>query len=170
MMRTFAAASGISAEQITQDWSKTNYSSARAALLESWKTLTRRNVEFRLGTANPMYSSWLHEAMDRGELPLPSGAPMFLDARTAYSRCDWLGVARGWIDPVKEKQGAILGMDGGLSTLKRECAEQGLDYEDVIQQRAAEIALFREHGIPLPKWFGDDATEASDPMAEPQPA
>ena len=163
MSRTFAAAAGISAEQITQDWSKTNYSSARAALLESWKTLTRRNTEFKIGTATPVYACWLHEAMDNGDLPLPNGAPDFLEARTAYSRCDWLGVARGWVDPVKEKQGAILGMDGGLSTLKRECAEQGLDYEEVIQQRAVEVAQFREAGLPPPSWFGNDATNASTP-------
>ncbi|WP_110947424.1 phage portal protein [Pseudomonas bohemica] len=167
MLRTFAAAAGISAEQVTQDWSKTNYSSARAALLESWKTLTRRNTEFKIGTATPMYACWMHEAMDRNMLPLPSNAPDFLEARTAYSRCDWLGVARGWVDPVKEKQGAILGMDGGLSTLKRECAEQGLDYEEVIQQRAAEVAQFKEAGLPMPSWFGDNATNASTPEEEP---
>jgi lambda family phage portal protein len=169
MMGTFSAASGVSREQITQDWSKTNYSSARGALLEAWKTLSRRFVEFKIGTANPMYSSWLHEAMDNGELPLPNGAPEFLDARTSYSRCDWLAVARGWVDPVKEKQGAILGMDAGLSTLKRECAEQGLDYEDVIQQRAAEVQLFKDHGLPPPQWFSASANDASDPMSEPQP-
>jgi len=163
MSRTFAAAAGISAEQITQDWSKTNYSSARAALLESWKTLTRRNTEFKIGTATPMFASWLHEAMDRNDLPLPNGAPDFMEARTAYSRCDWLGVARGWVDPVKEKQGAILGMDAGLSTLKRECAEQGLDYEEVIQQRAAEVKAFQEAGLPPPSWFGANATNASTP-------
>jgi len=167
MSRTFAAASGISAEQITQDWSKTNYSSARAALLESWKTLTRRNHEFKTGTATPAYACWLQEAMDRNELPLPNGAPDFAEARTAYSRCDWLGVARGWVDPVKEKQGAILGMDAGLSTLKRECAEQGLDYEEVIQQRAAEAKAFKEAGLPPPNWFGDNATNASTPEEEP---
>jgi len=167
MSRTFAAAAGISAEQITQDWSKTNYSSARAALLESWKTLTRRNTEFKIGTATPMFASWLHEAMDRNDLPLPNGAPDFMEARTAYSRCDWLGVARGWVDPVKEKQGAILGMDGGLSTLKRECAEQGLDYEEVIQQRAAEAKAFKEAGLPTPNWFGTNATTASTPEQEP---
>ncbi|NWA24047.1 phage portal protein [Pseudomonas gingeri] len=167
MLRTFAAAAGVSAEQISQDWSKTNYSSARAALLESWKTLTRRNTEFKSGTATPMYAGWLHEAMDRNMLPLPSDAPDFMEARTAYSRCEWLGVARGWVDPVKEKQGAILGMDGGLSTLKRECAEQGLDYEEVIQQRAAEVAQFREAGLPMPSWFGDNATNASTPEEEP---
>ena len=169
MMGTFSAASGVSREQVSQDWSKTNYSSARAALLEAWKTLQRRLVEFKIGTANPMYATWLHEAIDLGELPLPNGAPEYLDARTSYSRCDWLGVARGWIDPVKEKQGSILGMDGALSTLKRECAEQGLDYEDVIAQRAAEVRLFKEHGLPMPQWFSGNANDASDPMSEPQP-
>jgi lambda family phage portal protein len=173
MLRSIAAALGVSAEQITQDWSKTNYSSARAALLESWKTLSRRNTEFKVGTATPIYSTWLQEVMERGDLDdvLPNGGivPEFIEAATAYSRCDWLGVARGWVDPVKEKQGAILGLDGGLSTLKRECAEQGLDYEEVIQQRAIEVRMFRDAGLPAPKWFGDGATDASGPEEDPQP-
>jgi lambda family phage portal protein len=168
MMRTFAAAAGLSAEQVTQDWSSTNYSSARAALLESWKTLTRRLNEFKTATATPMYACFLHEAMDRGDLPLPRNAPDYIDARTHYARCDWLGVARGWVDPVKEKQGAILGMDGALSTLKKECAEQGLDYEEVIQQRAVEIKQFREAGLPPPNWYGNDAMNAATPEEEAQ--
>lgn len=168
MLRTFAACAGISAEQVTQDWSKTNYSSARAALLESWKTLMRRTHEFKIGTATPMYSCWLQESMDLGELPLPRNAPDFIDARTAYSRCDWLGVARGWVDPVKEKQGSILGMDACLSTLQRECAEQGLDYEEIIDQRAREIDLFKEKGLPPPNWYGNDATSASAPESPEQ--
>jgi lambda family phage portal protein len=172
MLRSIAAQLGVSAEQITQDWSKTNYSSARAALLESWKTLSRRSAEFKVGTATPVYASWLEEAMERGDLDdvMPRGGviPEFIEARTAYSRADWLGVARGWIDPVKEKQGAILGLDGGLSTLKRECAEQGLDYEEVIQQRMIELKMWKEAGLPPPKWFGDSADEASKPDEEPQ--
>nr|WP_318289773.1 phage portal protein [Paraburkholderia sp. BL8N3] len=156
MLRSVAAALGVSSEQVTQDWTKTNYSSARAALLESWKTLTRRSTEYKTGTATPMYSCWLHEAFERGDLDdvLPRGAPDYREMATAYSRCDWLGVARGWVDPVKEKQGAILGLDGGLSTLKRECAEQGLDWEEVIAQRAIEVKLFKEHGLELPDWSG----------------
>ena len=155
MLRTFAAAAGISAEQISQDWSRTNYSSARAALLESWKTLMRRTHEFKVGTTTPMYSCLLHEMMDRGELPLPKGAPDFLEARTAYSKCEWLGVARGWVDPVKEKAGSILGMEAGMSTLQRECQEQGLDYEEVMDQRAREAKMFKERGLQMPSWGGD---------------
>lgn len=170
MLRSIAAALGVSAEQITQDWSKTNYSSARAALLESWKTLSRRNTEFKIGSATPIFASWLQETMERGDLDdvLPSGTPEYLEARTAYSRCDWLGVARGWVDPVKEKQGAILGLDGGLSTLKRECAEQGLDWEEVIAQRAIEVKAFKDAGLPPPQWFGSAAEEAAKPDEEPK--
>lgn len=172
MLRSIAAALGVSAEQITQDWSKTNYSSARAALLESWKTLNRRSTEFKIGTATPMFATWLQEVMERGDLRsvLPSGAPEFIEASTAYARCGWLGVARGWVDPVKERQGAALGMDIGLSTLRDEAAEQGRDWEEVIAQRAIEIRTFKEHGIPLPDWTGGkDASDASEPPEEPQP-
>jgi lambda family phage portal protein len=167
MQRVIAAALGLSAEQVTQDWSKTNYSSARAALLEAWKTLARRRDEFCLNFASPFYGAWLWEAMDRGELPLPAGAPRYIEARAAYSRCSWTGVARGWIDPTKERAGAVMGMDAALSTLKRECAEQGLDYEEVLHQRAAEIRLMEELGLDLPDWTGAvaAATVAAPPEA-----
>ncbi|WP_036662619.1 phage portal protein [Pandoraea sp. SD6-2] len=172
MLRSVAAALGVSAEQITQDWSKTNYSSARAALLESWKTLSRRNAEFKIGTATPLFAAWLREPMERGDLDdvLPRNAPEFIEAATAYARCDWLGVARGWVDPVKEKQGAVLGMDAGLSTLKRECAEQGLDWEEVLAQRAVEIGAMKRLGIPLPEWTGAAPAElAARPEEAPEP-
>ncbi|MEX3817928.1 phage portal protein [Paraburkholderia sp. BR14262] len=170
MQRLIAASIGLSAEQVTQDWSKTNYSSARAALLESWKTLQRRRDEFCLNFASPFYATWLWEAMDRGELPLPAGAPSFIEARSAYARCSWMGVARGWVDPVKEKAGAVMGLDGCLSTLKRECAEQGLDFEEVLHQRKVELDLMAELGIKPPDWAGEvAAAEASKPEEPPKP-
>lgn len=169
MLRTFAAAAGISAEQVTQDWSKTNYSSARAALMESWKTLVRRRTEFATNFASPMYAVWLQEAMEKGELPLPSGAPDFVEAATAYARCGWLGPARGWIDPVKEKAGAVMGMDAGLSTLMSEAAEQGNDWEEVLDQRAIEVKKFKDLGLQLPEWAGAvAAAEAGRPEEAPQ--
>ncbi len=170
MLRTVSAALGVSAEQITQDWSQTNYSSARAALLESWKTMTRRRDEFAMGFTTPIYAAWLHEAMTMGELPLPRNAPAFIEAATAYSRCGWLGPGRGWVDPVKEKQGAVLGMDAGLSTLKQECAENaGRDWEEVLDQRAIELARFDALGLVRPTWAGmQDATTASTPEEDPK--
>lgn len=139
-LRNIAAAHGLSYEQLSQDWSKTNYSSARAALLEVWKTFTVRRSAFASGFCTPIYLAWLEEEFDRGEVPLPRSAPDFHDGLAAYAQCKWIGPGRGWVDPVKEKQGAILGMASGLSTLEDENAEQGRDYQETLDQIRREIA------------------------------
>jgi len=150
MLCVFASATGVSVEQVTQDWSKTNYASARAALMETWKSLTRRRKDFGDNTATPMYTTWLQEPFEAGELPLPKGAPDFVDFRAEYSRCIWLGPARGWVDPTKEPQGAVLRLKSGTSTLAAECAEQGEDWEEVLAQRALEFKAYEEAGLPQP--------------------
>jgi lambda family phage portal protein len=152
MLGLYAAALGVSREQVTQDWSRTNYSSARAALMESWKTLMRRRHDFSVNFATPIYALWLREAMELGQLPLPQGAPEFVEAAASYARCKWLGPARGWIDPTKEPAGAVLRMEAGISTLEHEAAEQGMDWEEVAEQRAVEQRFYEEKGLPPPKW------------------
>lgn len=163
VLRNAAAGMGISAQQLSQNWSDVNYSSARASLLEAWKTLSRRRSDFAIGFAQPIFNAFLEELFDEVELPLPDGAPDFIDARAAYSRCTWMGPGRGWVDPVAEKQGAILGMQSGLSTLEAECAENvGTDWEEILDQRARECEAFKERGLPLPPFMVlETATEAT---------
>ncbi len=134
------------------------------------KTFVRRTDEFDQNTATPIFATWLHEAFDRKMLPLPRNAPSYLDARTAYARCHWLGAARGWVDPVSERQGVVLGLDAGLSTMEIECARQGLDWEENLQQRAIEKNLMDKLGLPRPEWFGVDqsATEVANPPKKEQ--
>src|SRR5262249_38424308 len=68
-----------------------------------------------------------------GELPLPRRAP---EAQNALSRC----CRRGWVDPAAERQG---GLDAAFSTLEEEFAQEGMDFEENIEQRAYELDLFR---------------------------
>lgn len=152
MLRNVASAAGMSYEQLSQDWSSTNYSSARAALLETWKTFSRRRHDFAVGFAQPIFSCFLEESFDVDDLPLPSGAPEFAECRRAYSNCRWIGPGRGWVDPVKERQGAMLGIEAGFSTLENEAAENGTDWRDNIAQRAREIKEFEKYGLPAPSW------------------
>jgi capsid protein len=41
-------------------------------------------------------------------------------------------------------------MENGLSTLEEECASQGLDWEEVLEQRAREQAKMKELGLNTP--------------------
>lgn len=162
VLRNVASGMGLSAQQVSNDWSDVNYSSARAALLEAWKTLSRRRHDFAIGFAAPIRAAWLEETFEVDDLPMPNDAPPFMECRAAYSRAKWLGPGRGWVDPVAEKQGAVIGMDAGLSTLEDECAEQALEWEEVLEQRAYELRRFDELKIPRPEWAGQfTATQAA---------
>lgn len=151
VLRYVAAASGYSYEQLAQDWSSTNYSSARAALLEAWKFLTARSLAFADGFATPFYALWLEESMDKGLVETPAGAPAFWDMPAAWTRCKWRIPPRGWVDPVKEAQGAVLRMEAGLSTLEAEADLYGTDdWEEILEQLAAEKAERERLGLPQP--------------------
>jgi len=76
-------------------------------------------------------------------------APDFYENKYAYTRCKWIGPGRGWVDPVKEAQACQIRMEIGLSTLENECASQGLDWEEVLEQRAREKAKLVELGLIL---------------------
>lgn len=76
-------------------------------------------------------------------------APDFYANRYAYTRCKWIGPGRGWVDPVKEAQACQLRMEIGLSTLENECASQGLDWEEVVEQRVREKNKLKEMGLDI---------------------
>ena len=170
VLRNVASGLGLSDQQVSNNYGSVNYSSARAALLEAWKTLNRRREDFSHSFAGPVRSSWLEEAMAVDDLPLPRGVVPddFAECRAAYSRCRWLGPPMGWVDPVAERTGVVIGMDAGVGTLEDACAEQGLDYEEVLEQRAAEIRMFDELKIPRPEWSGQVAASVAAKKPEAQ--
>jgi lambda family phage portal protein len=174
VLRNIATAIGITYEQLSMDWSQVNYSSARAALVEIWRGFSARKDFFAASFVQPIFSAWLEEAIDRGDIKLPKGAPSFYEAKTAYCNCKWVGPPRGWVDPQKEALASIARMDGGLSTLEDECAEQGKDWTDVLSQQAREHQERERLGLPplIPQQAAKqlEAIPAEPDEDEPAPA
>lgn len=174
VLRNVAAGTGMSAQQISQNWAEVNYSSYRAAMLEAWKTFHRRRVHFATGFAQPVFTAWLEEAFDSDNLPLPAGAPDFIEYRSLYARAKWLGPGKGYVDELAEKQGAILGMDAGLSTLEDEASTlTGRDWREILDQREIELAEFKRRNMPPPQWTGaaeGDGETAKQQIKKPEAA
>ena len=143
LLRHIGTGLNIPYELLLKDFSKTNYSSARSALLEAWRYFNGRRQWLSTYWATPVYELWLEEAVNKGLVD----APDFYENRYVYTRCKWIGPGRGWVDPVKEAQACQIRMDIGLSTLEAECAGQGLDWEEVLEQRAWEKAKLAELGL-----------------------
>jgi lambda family phage portal protein len=165
---------GLSLEQLTGDWSKTTYSSARAGALHTARWLRARRTEHKARFVGPFYLVWLAEAFDRGFLKAPAGAPSFEAYPEAYARCDWLTPGLGWVDPVKEAEGAQARVSLGLSTLQQECAEQGRDWTEVASQLQREVAHYQSLGLthpaerPLPARGLDAAADDDRPAVPPR--
>lgn len=151
LLRYIAAAYEISYEELSRDYRKTNYSSARAGMLQTWKSTRRKKKMFADSQANAVYGLWFEEAVNAGEIETMkySKAPNMYDAMNmdAYTRAEWIGAAFGQVDEVKETQAALLRIRGGLSTYEKEIGKQGDDYRTVFRQQSREKALREELGI-----------------------
>lgn len=146
-LHSIAAALNISYEQLTMDWSRVNYSSARAALNEVWRSTKRLRRVLVEQFVVPIYYAVMEEAFQRGYIAEPSGAPSFLEMPGAYLGARWIGPGRGIVDALKEAEAASMRMENMTSTLEIECAELGHDYLDVIDQIAIEAAELDERGL-----------------------
>lgn len=171
-LRYIAAGTGQTYMQVAQDWSKANYSSARAALLDVWRTIWAKRTLFCTRYKGPQLLCFLEEAIDRGYVTLPAGAPGFYEAPEAWARCRWIGPGRGYVDPTKEATAAEMRLANNTSTLEAECADQGLDWEEVLEQRAREQARMHTLGlqpVPFPAArHADSREEGEDSTPEGQ--
>lgn len=149
ILRSVAASVEIPYEVLAKDFSKTNYSSARAALLEAWRVYLMYRNFFVRHYCQRIWCMVQEEAVLRGIVQLPAGAPDFYAATLLWCNTRWIGPARGYIDPVKEISANIAAIDARLMSRSEAIAERGGDCEEVLGQLAAEEEMMRRCGITL---------------------
>jgi len=152
LLRYIAANLDVSYEQLSKDFSKSNYSSARAGMVETWKAMQSRKRMVADRVATMIYRLWFEEALNLGEITsMPRNAPNFYSGMSmeAYTTCDWIGASRGQIDELKETQAAFLRLKAGLGTYEEELAKQGKDWRVVFAQMKREQELMEKLGIQM---------------------
>jgi lambda family phage portal protein len=165
VMNEIAAGLNLPKELLMRDFSRSNYSSARAALLEAWRYFMVQRAWLVEQWATPVFTLWLEEKMN-GPLGRELDVPDFYQHKTALTRTRWIGPARGWIDPAREAKAAEIRVNNGLSTLEAEAAEQGQDFQELIDQQQRESEQLDARGLPNPyRLRGGIATD--DPDADP---
>jgi lambda family phage portal protein len=157
LLRYIATALGISYEELSKDYTKTNYSSARAALNQTWKFMQSRKRVVADRFANTVFRLWLEEAVNTGKLesfPASEAGNLYTNGHLnhkfdALAKAVWIGAARGQIDELKETQAAVLRIKYGLSTHEDELSKLGKDWRHVFAQLEREKTEMRERNIVL---------------------
>lgn len=138
-----ASSMGIPKEVLIKKY-ESNYTAARAALLDFWRTVRVYRTRFNNNFNQPIYEQWLSEAVATGRI----NAPGFFDdpaVRQAWCGCVWMGASMGHVDPLKEVNAAEKRIENNITTQEQEASEyNGNDWSANIRQRKKEITATQE--------------------------
>ena len=140
---TIASSMGIPKEVLVKKY-ESNYTAARGALLDFWRTVRVYRTKFNTSFNQPIYEQWLSEAVATGRIE----APGFFDdpaIRQAWCGCIWMGASMGHVDPLKEANAAATRIANNLTTQEQEASEyNGNNFDEIMKQRKKEVAMQRE--------------------------
>lgn len=142
MLRAVAAAIGMSYETLSRDYSNTNYSSMRAALLEDrdlWRVVQHWYIgKFR----RRLHAEFMQAAMLAGKISIPD----FFTNEKKYLRAHFKPRGWSWIDPQKEQVAYMGAVRAGFMTQGDviQQTNQGRDAEDIFRSRRQELDLAAE--------------------------
>lgn len=151
LLRHTAASLNLNREEFIRDYRGMSYASAKLSDSKTVRFMEARKKMVADRCATGMFTNWLEEDVNRGNIPMPGGAgPDLFYAplvKEALSRCAWIGSGRGQIDELKETQAAIMRIKAGLSTYEKEIARFGEDWRDVFEQAALEQGVISERKL-----------------------
>jgi lambda family phage portal protein len=145
MLRSVAAGVGMSYESLSRDYSQSNYSSSRLALLDDrdlWRVLQGFVIRnFR----SEIHREWLDAAVLSGVLSFPD----FYSNRSKYEAVRFKPRGWSWIDPAKEEAAYKSAVRDGFMTQADviDLTNNGADFEDVMKARKQEIEMMDEMGL-----------------------
>lgn len=140
ILRDIASGLNIPYEILSKDFSKSNYSNLRGALLEARRFFKMQQKFIADKFGQPCLELLLEEAYLRGELPILD----FYFNKESYIKTRWICPGWQWVDPQNEIKASVESIDNNLSTLSEEIASQGYDWEETLEQRARELKKIKE--------------------------
>lgn len=152
---------GIPREVLLKQFNS-SYSASKAALLDAWVHFRTERFWAGLSFCQPIYETWLAEAVFLGRVSAPG---FFTDPllRWAYTRAAWPGDSMGSINPKDEVAAYTAAIDARLMTRERaEWELGGTDWNATFDQKLAEHQRLANAGLlPVPK------AGAAAPQPEP---
>lgn len=126
-----------------------SYSASRGALLEAWEAFRMRRSWFVDGFNQPVYETWLAEAVAIGRIK----APGFWDdplVRAAWCGANWIGPTQGSLDPLKEAKADLLLASRGIKTYEQVTRERsGGSWFENVEQLKRENELLVDAGATI---------------------
>jgi lambda family phage portal protein len=150
LSREAARAIGISSTAYTGDYSNATYSSVRMENATIHPLAVRRRERLVVPVENNIFMCWLDEEIGEGRIPFPPGLNAFRKRRKQVANADWHGPGMNTADDFKSAKAAGERLESGISSLTKEAAERGDDFDTIFAERKAEHERFVAAGMASP--------------------
>lgn len=144
MLRGFAAGTGINYATIASNTEGVNLSNMRHIAQEDRDIYTTIQQGYVENVAIPMFELWLGDALALGQL---GGLPF--DGLARFNKPKFVPRAWRMVDPVKEMQAREAALRMKITSRTAICAEDGVDFEDLLDEIAQEEDLARVKKVDL---------------------
>lgn len=140
MLREMAAGCGTSYESLSRDYSQSNYSSSRLALLEDRDTWRALQQWFIRTFRERLHAVWMQQATAAGAIQGLSFAD-FAGSPDKFGAVSFKPRGWSWVDPTKEVEAYSMAVKAGFTTVTSVIAESGggKDMEEVLDEREREL-------------------------------
>jgi len=163
ILRSIASGCGVAYNGLANDLEGVNFSSIRSGVLEEreqWRMLQTWMIEH---ICQPIFEAWLEMAVLSGALSLPTiGGNL-----DKYKAPKWVPRGWAWVDPKKDVEASVLAIEKGLKTRTQVLAEQGQDFDEVLEQLAAEKVMAEDLGLDFTTAPPAGSTTTKKPEPEP---
>lgn len=175
MLRELAAGAACSYESLSRDYSQSNYSSSRLALLDDRDLWRMAQAWFIRSLRQAVHEQWLRQAVLARAIASISveayAANPIKFAAVRFKPRGW-----SWIDPTSEVDAYVKAVRNGFTTVADVIAQtgNGTDIEDVLVGRERELQMMHDKKLifdtdPERNSKGDPLASAAPPPAEPAP-
>jgi lambda family phage portal protein len=167
MLREVAAGCGVSYESLSRDYSQSNYSSSRLAILDDRDLWRVFQLWFIRSFREPLHREWLQSAVLARAIA-PIGLEAYGTDIARYEAARFKPRGWSWIDPSKEVNSYAAAVRNGFMTVEDVIARtaDGADIEDVLEARREELDLMSDLGLE----FDTDPNRSADGKPKDAPA
>jgi lambda family phage portal protein len=141
--RGMSSGLNVAYNSMANDLEGVNFSSMRVGTIDdrdSWKDVQN---DFADDCLQIVRAAWLEMLLLTNRTNLP------YSKYEKFNQAEFHGRSWDWVDPEKDINAANAAVRSCLSSLTDECAARGVDFEDVLEKRADEIALAKKYGVEI---------------------
>ena len=141
--KSISLALNVPSPVLFKNFDNMSYAGYRSAMLEAWRVVTTRRKWLAQSLCQPAWEMLMEEAYLRGELSVSD----FYSKRLDLCACDWVGMAKGQIEPLKEVQANVLQIQHNLKSREEVMLEDDRDWRTTFDQIEEEQNVMEEKGL-----------------------